>query len=245
MGCSQDAIWASASRLLPTRSDGWQLLLSEALTPDISESCHWGLLFLGLVFFFPPFSKSSLCFFLAPYPSSRSDSQCEKAAALPEMFIYDKEKALQRLGLCADARPCLSLPDVRPRILPEMRDAAQQQAFNWHPAWSAAFSPILRPRGCSSPTLRCSSLLRSAVLYPALENCPRAPPSARIAAGGGARCSGRAVQSCCEVCRLRVNADKVCQHGYTGDARPFLAITAQGLREPICSGGLGKWWHQL
>lgn len=149
MVCRQDAIWASASRILHTWSDGWQLLLPEALTPDISESCHWGLFF----FFFPSFSfsKSSLCFFLAPYPSSRSDSQCEKAAALPEMFIYSKKRAWQRLGLRADARPCLSLPDIRPRILTEIHDAAQQQAFNWRPACSAAFSPILQSQGCSSP----------------------------------------------------------------------------------------------
>lgn len=144
--------------------------MPSGLLPDVfstlgqmdGSSCslrHWLRIFqravtgVFLLFTFFPFSfsKSWLCCFLAPYTFSRSNSQCEKAAALPEMFTHNKEKASQRLGLNTDARCCLSLPDIWPRILTEMHDTTQQQAFNWHPAWPAAFSPILQSQGCSSP----------------------------------------------------------------------------------------------
>lgn len=126
-------------------------------------------------YYYFPFSssKSSLCFFLAPDPSSRSDSQCEKAAAFPEMFVYGEEKAWQRLGWSGDAQPCPSLRDIRPWLLTEARDAAQQPAFSWHPAWSAAFSPLLQSRGCGSPGSRCSFVLRGFI--PCRRKWPSSP----------------------------------------------------------------------
>lgn len=105
---SQDTLWAPASRLLHARSDGWHLLLSEALTPDISESCRWGL----LLFFFFPFLFFKIITLFLPTSLPLFPGQALGARRLqpsPEMFVCSKEKALQRFGSNAHTRP-LSQP---------------------------------------------------------------------------------------------------------------------------------------